>query len=306
MRHEFVVGEEVGDQRLDRWLATQLRDYSRSQIQHWIEDGNVLINRQTVKPSSRLMSGSQVVVEIPDAKESLKPMEVPLTILYQDEDLIVVDKPIGLVVHPGANIDEGTLVQGLLYLKCPLSQGSSPERPGVVHRLDKETSGVIVLAKNDEAQQSLMDQFQEREVKKTYLALVHGRFEESSGRIEADLGRDLRHAPHRKIRLHGGKSAITEFEVLKEIEDLSLLLVKPITGRTHQIRIHLAAIDHWVVGDSIYGKKRLDPAGTSRMMLHAWKIKFTHPRTGVSLEFTGPLPPEFLACCEGTSLEGRS
>ncbi|MBI1730238.1 RluA family pseudouridine synthase [Candidatus Acetothermia bacterium] len=303
MRHEFIVGEEVGEERLDRWLAAQLRGYSRSRVQHWIEDGSVLINAQTAKPSTRLTPGNQVVIEIPDPRESLKPMEVPLQIIYQDEDLIVVDKQVGLVVHPGAGYGEGTLVQGLLYLKCPLSQGSSPERPGVVHRLDKETSGVILLAKNDIAQQSLTDQFQERQVKKSYLALVHGRFEESMGRIEADIGRDLRHAPHRKIRLHGGKSAITEFEVLKEIEDLSLLLVKPITGRTHQIRVHLAGIDHYVVGDSIYGKKRLDPEGTSRMMLHAWKLRFRHPRTTESLEFTSPLPPEFLAYCAGTSLE---
>ncbi len=304
MRKEFTIAEADAGQRLDRWLAGHLSEVSRSEIKRWIEAGNVLLDGKSTKPSTPLAIGAEIVVEISDEPKELKASKVPLKIIYEDDDVIVVDKQIGLVVHPGADHQEGTLVQGLLFLEKQLAHSENPQRPGVVHRLDKETSGVIILAKSEAAYQGLIGQFHDRLVKKSYLALVQGIFQEGAGRIEAEIGRDLRHQPRMKVRLRGGKSAITDFEVLKSFDDLNLtlLLVKPLTGRTHQIRVHLAAIDHWVVGDRIYGKPKSDPGNTSRLMLHAWRLRLSHPCTGEELEFTSAPPAEFASYMGGVSL----
>lgn len=292
MTRSFIVPPEGEDQRLDRWLCARLPDLSRSRIQKLIHGGHVLVDGRRGKPSTPLTPGTRVEVSIPSVEApQLEPEEMDLSILYEDDDIVVVDKPSGLVVYPAAGNRTGTLIQGLLHTRKLASVGA-PERPGVVHRLDKETSGALVVAKSDAAYYHLIRQFKEREVQKTYLALVHGRVEEDEGRIEASIGRDVRHRQRMAVRERGGRPALTEFSVLQRFTDATLLSVSPHTGRTHQIRVHLTAIGHPIVGDPLYGRvNRLK--NSERLMLHAWKLSITQPRSGQRLEFTAPPPPEF-------------
>jgi len=292
MKRVFIVPPAAEGQRLDRWLCLHLSGLSRSRIQKLIGEGHVIVDGQQAKPSTPLIAGARVQVHVlPEEPRSLKAEEMELFILYEDEDLVVLNKPSGVVVYPAAGNRRGTLIQGLLYART-LSSIGAPERPGVVHRLDKETSGVIVFAKSDAAYYDLVRQFKEREVHKAYLALVHGDVEEDEGRIEAPIGRDLHHRQRMGVRERGGRPAITEFRVLQRSEEVTLLCVKPHTGRTHQIRVHLTAIGHPIVGDPLYGRKNRFP-GAKRLMLHAWKLAFTHPKSGQRLEFIAPPPPEF-------------
>jgi len=229
----------------------------------------------------------------------IEPEPMELDILHEDDDIVVVNKPSGLVVHPAPGHERGTLVNGLLSGR-ELATGSDPSRPGIVHRLDRETSGVLVVAKSKAAYEGLVDQFKARTVRKTYLALVHGVFEETEGRIEAPIGRDRHHPQQQTIRSVGGKAAATDFEVLQGVEDRTLLAVHPETGRTHQIRVHLKAIDHPVVGDSAYGVED----GFDELMLHAWILEIDHPRSGERMRFTAAPPPRFRTYAEavvGTS-----
>jgi 23S rRNA pseudouridine1911/1915/1917 synthase len=290
--HRFIVPEEAAGQRFDRWLCLCLPQLSRSRIQRLIRQGHATLNGQPAKPSTPLTPGARVEVHVPaEPPIPLEPEPMPLSILYEDEDLVVVDKPSGRVVYPGAGNRRSTLLQGLLHGRT-LARIGAPERPGVVHRLDKETSGVILFAKSDSAYYSLIRQFKDRTVQKTYLALVHGRVEQDEGRIEAPLGRDVQNRQRRAIRKRGGRPAVTEFRVLQRHDDATLLQVSPLTGRTHQIRVHLTAIGHPVVGDPLYGRKNRKES-TQRLMLHAWKLAITHPRSGRVLEFIAPVPAEF-------------
>ena len=295
--------ETTPGERLDRWLAQRLPDRSRTEIQRWIREGLVRVNGRASKPGYKLEPGDVIEVDIPRVRpyEEVRPEPIPLTILYEDEDLIVVDKPAGMVVHPGAGVTSGTLVNAILY-HCPDLEGvGGVERPGIVHRLDKDTSGLILVAKNDRAHRELQRQFREREVSKAYLALVEGHLQPKVGRIEAPIGRDRRHRKRMAV-VRGGREAITEYTVLAYYGDFTLVEARPLTGRTHQIRVHFAFIGHPLAGDTVYGrrKQRLKPWLT-RHFLHAHRIRFRLPRTGEWVEFTSPLPEDLQAVLDRLS-----
>ncbi len=272
--------------RLDRALADAHPDLSRTEIQQAIRAGRVDVSGATVRrPSHRIRSGDVIRWDIP-ARPTLVPRRISLSILYEDDDLVAIDKPPGLVVHPGAGTTETTLVEGLLVDRV-LPTADDPARPGVVHRLDKETSGVIVFAKTLQALESLKMQFSDRTVKKHYIAVVDGTFEEKEGLIDAPIGRNPVQPQRRSVQA-GGRRAETEFTVLSETKDSSLLWVRPRTGRTHQIRVHFDYIEHPVRGDDKYGG-----SSAQRLMLHAWRLEILHPVEGRRLEFRAPVPDAF-------------
>ena len=277
--------EHVG-RRIDQVLANAFPELSRTEIQQEIRAGKVAISGKSIgRPSHRVRVGDCIQWEIPD-KPFLTPNPIPLTILYEDSSLVVIDKSSGVVVHPGAGTTETTLVEGLLVdRKLPVSD--DPARPGVVHRLDRETSGVIVVAKTLNALESLKRQFSDRATKKHYIAVVDGLFEETEGLIDAPIGRNPA-MPQRMSIQAGGRPAQSEFNVLSESEGSSLLWVRPRTGRTHQIRVHLRYTGHSVLGDEKYGGKEAD-----RLMLHAWRLMIRHPIHGEQMEFRAPIPECF-------------
>lgn len=292
--HFQVPSGEAGE-RLDRFLHQRLPEHSRSRIQEWIRAGRVRVNGETTRASHRLRAGDRIEVA-PAAPPPLRaePEPIPIQVLYEDEDVIAVNKPAGMVVHAGAGCRSGTLVNALLYRYGTLSLAGGELRPGVVHRLDRYTSGVILIARHDAAHRSLAAQFAERRIEKVYLALVHGQLRADQGRIEAPIARD----PVRRVRMSArrktGRAAVTEYRVLRRYRGFTLLEAYPRTGRTHQIRTHLASIGHPVVGDPTYGAPRriegLPPLG--RYFLHALRIRFLHPRTGQPVEIEAPLPKE--------------
>ncbi|MCS7240002.1 MAG: RluA family pseudouridine synthase [Candidatus Bipolaricaulota bacterium] len=279
----FFVGEGEGGERVDRFLARKL-GISRSLAHRLLRAGTVQVNGNTVEPSRRLNPGEEVQVHW--AGPGLKPTPFPLPIIYEDEAIVVVNKPRGLPVHPVGPSEEATVVTALLA-RGPLA-GGSPERPGVVHRLDAATTGVLVLSRTERAYRALVQQFKERKILKEYLAVVEGEVEVDEGVIKGRIGRDP-HAPWRMDVQDSGKEAQTEFTVLSRKGGRSLLLVRPVTGRTHQIRLHLKAIGHPIVGDELYGK------GSGPLLLHALRLGLFHPIGGDWREFQAPPPPEFHA-----------
>ncbi len=285
---EFTIAsdsEHVG-RRLDQALADAFPHLSRTEIQQEIRGGHVTIRGQTAaRPAYRLRPGDTIGWEVPD-RPLLTPTLMPLTILFEDDELIALDKPCGLVVHPGAGTDEPTLVEGLLADR-PLPVSDDPARPGIVHRLDKETSGVLVVAKTLGAMASLQRQFANRTTKKHYIAVVDGTFEETLGLIDAPIGRDPA-VPQRMAIRAGGRRASTEFTVLETLDGTSLVWIRPRTGRTHQIRVHMNYTGHPVRGDKKYGGS---PA--ERLMLHAWTLQIEHPTSGESMVFAAPIPRGF-------------
>jgi len=267
---------------------------SRSQVQKLIENKFVTVNNQPAKPSYKIKFDDRVKVIVPPPKTlTVEAENIPLDIVYEDEDIIVVNKPKGMVVHPAPGNYSGTLVNALLH-HTRLADLGTPLRPGIVHRLDKDTSGLLVAAKNDEAYKSLVRQFKNREVKKTYLALVHGVINNNEGLIEARMGR---HPVHREkmavIENPKSREAITYYKVLKRFKNYTLVEVKIKTGRTHQIRVHMNYIGHPVVGDKTYGKRK-EEFPVSGQLLHAGKLGFNHPRTGKYMEFETGVPEEFV------------
>lgn len=298
----MVVHAEAKDgaKRLDHFLQEKLPQYSRSRLQEWVKAGRVRVNGTPErKPSYALRCGETVDVE-PAAAPPLRaaPEDLPLEVLYEDDDVIAVNKPSGMVVHAGAGRHSGTLVNALLHRYGALSGVAGELRPGIVHRLDRETSGMLLVARTDAAHRSLAAQFAGRHVAKTYLAMVHGVVKEDSGRIDKPITRD----PVRRTRMTAsagtGRSAHTEYRVLKRFLRFTYLEVSIGTGRTHQIRVHLAAIGHPVVGDRVYGapaRVQDAPPLEGRFFLHAWRIRFTSPSTGEPLMLTAPLAPE-LEC----------
>jgi len=294
---EFIV--EEGGERLDRYLA-DLVDLSRSQVQRLIRQGRVTVEGEAAKASYLLSPGEHIRVQLPPPEDP-EPLaqELPLDIVYEDQDLAVVNKPAGMVVHPSYGHRKGTLVNALLARYPSLARVSGP-RPGIVHRLDKDTSGLLVVAKNEEARRHLQKQFKRGEVKKVYLALVEGHLEPAQGVIEAPIGRDPRRRKRMAV-LRGGREAVTEYRVRNHLDGYTLVEAMPRTGRTHQVRVHLAFLGHPVVGDPVYGfrKKRL---GLGRHFLHSHILGFRAP-SGRYLEFEAPLPQELERVLEG--LGGR-
>ncbi|MBV9957241.1 MAG: RluA family pseudouridine synthase [Acidobacteria bacterium] len=291
--------------RLDAFLAAQIEHWSRARIQRLIEDGDVVVNGRTIKPSYKLRAGDLLEVELVEpTRTTFAPEPIPLEIIHEDEELVVVNKPAGLVVHPGAGIASGTLANALAYHFQQLSQRGGATRPGIVHRLDKDTSGLIVVAKTEEAHEKLAAQFREREVFKSYVALAHGRFAEEQGRIEQPIARDPRQRTRMAV-VRGGRPALSLYQVRRNFERFTLLDVEIRTGRTHQIRVHLQWLKHPVVGDETYGggrdktipdaRLRAAVSKLGRLFLHAAQLGFHHPRTGKAVRFKAPLPAELTA-----------
>ncbi|WP_457756371.1 RluA family pseudouridine synthase [Thermodesulfatator indicus] len=282
--------------RLDVFLAENISELTRSQAKKIIESGHVKIDGKVVsKPRHKIKAGDRIKVFVPAPKPlEIKPEEeVPFEILYEDKHLAVINKPPGVVVHPGAGHYEGTLVHGLLARLKDLSGIGGELRPGIVHRLDKDTSGLLVVAKDDKTHQALTQMFKDREIKKIYLALVHGVPRLSAGKIEKPIGRHPVNRQKMSVHAKTGREALTFYRVRERFPKAALLEVEPKTGRTHQIRVHLASIGHPIVGDELYGGARPYGPKARRQMLHAYRLAFKHPVTGKELFFEAPLPEDF-------------
>ncbi len=288
----IIVEEEMDGERLDVFVAEQVEQLSRSVVKSLINEGKILVNQERQKPSYRVREGDDVNVEIPKPQVlDLQPRNIPLEIIYQDADLAVINKPKGLVVHPAHGNWDYTLVNALLYHIKDLSGINGQIRPGIVHRLDKDTSGVMVVAKNDTAHRSLAVQIKEHSIKREYIALVHGTIKENLGTIDAPIGRSKNDRKKMAV-IADGRPAVSKYQVLERYHNYSLVKVELLTGRTHQIRVHFAYIKHPVVGDPLYGsgKKHFN---LDSQALHAHLLGFVHPRNGKYLEFTSPLPDYF-------------
>ena len=300
--HAFHIDSHAAGLRLDAYLAAQIEGWSRARLQRLIEAEDVLVNGKPAKPSYKLREHDELEVElIAPSTTSFAPEPIPIEIVYEDATVVVVNKPAGLVVHPAAGIHSGTLANALAYHFQQHPDSGTGVRPGIVHRLDRDTSGLLVVAKTEAALENLSDQFRDRTVFKSYAALVHGRLSADSGRIDQPLARD----PANRTRMavvRGGRSALSLYRVRQRFDRFTLLDVELKTGRTHQIRVHLASLKHPVVGDETYGagrdntiqdaKLRARVRNLGRHFLHAEKLAFTHPETGKRVEFNSPLPPE--------------
>lgn len=289
---EFVVKKEESNKRIDAYLAANTNS-SRVTIQRLIEEGKITVNNKNIKASYKVQEGDKIIKEDEEIKEiSLKAQEIPLEILYEDNDIIVVNKPKGLVVHPANGNPDGTLVNAIMAIcKGSLSGIGGEIRPGIVHRLDKDTSGLIIVAKNDKAHINMSEQIKERNVKKTYIALVRGNVPEEEATINMPIGRSTKDRKKMAVTKNG-KQAITHFKVLKRYSKYTLLEIKIETGRTHQIRVHMAEIGYPVVGDAVYSNGK-NEFGIEGQMLHAYKLEFMHPITNKHMELTAPLPQYF-------------
>jgi 23S rRNA pseudouridine1911/1915/1917 synthase len=297
---QLVVPKEAARLRLDQFLARELPKFSRSRLQTLIRNANVKLNGAPARPRDLVRTGDRIEVnEPPPEKIDNRPEAIPLDVLYEDGDLIVINKPAGLVVHPGAGHREHTLVNALLHHFPKLSGIGGKERPGIVHRLDKDTSGCLVVAKTDEAHRGLATQFAERTVEKIYLALAAGKLRKTAGIIEEKIGRHPVHRQRMSVESKRGRAAKTEYRVLSSSERFSLVECSLHSGRTHQIRVHLHHLGHPVMGDKLYGAKFAK--NFLRQMLHAWKLAFQHPHTGQWKKFDARVPEDF--CRAASSLE---
>ena len=295
---EFIVEQEYAKLRLDKAIALRFADLSRTNIQRLIEEGEVFVNDKKAKASYKVEIGDRIQVEEIEAKEvSLKPQNIPLHIIYEDNNIIVVNKQKGLVVHPANGNPDGTLVNAIMNIcKDSLSGIGGEIRPGIVHRLDKDTSGLIIIAKNDKAHINLSEQMKNHEVKKTYIALVRGSVKENEATIDMPIGRSTKDRKKMAVSKNG-KNAITHFKVIKRYENYTLLEIKIETGRTHQIRVHMSSIGYPVVGDAVYSNGK-NPFGVIGQMLHAQKLTFKHPITNEELNLEAPLPDYFKEVLE--------
>ena len=288
---EKIIADIDGD-RIDKFVSDKL-DISRSRVQKLIEDGNITIDGKLAKSSSKVESGQVIMVEIPELIPlEVKAEEIPLDILYEDDDVIVVNKPKGMVVHPANGNYTGTLVNAIMaHCKDNLSGINGVIRPGIVHRIDKDTSGVLVIAKNDKAHLHLATQLKEHSMKRVYIAIARGIFKEETGTINAPIGRNPKDRKKMGI-IANGRHAVTHYKVLKQLEDAAILEVKLETGRTHQIRVHMAYINHPLLGDTVYSSGK-NKYGFTGQALHAKILGFIHPSTGKYMEFSSSLPEEF-------------
>lgn len=310
----FTASPEEAGERLDVFIAARLQGFTRSKVKTLFDEGRVSVNARPGKPGLRVKGEDAVDVRVPaPAVHTVKPEDVPLDILYEDSDIIVVNKPAGMTTHPGAGRSEGTLVNALLGHTKELSLVGGALRAGVVHRLDKDTTGAIVIAKNDSSHLILSEQFREHTAGRTYMALVWGAVRDMEGVIDMPIGRDVTHRKKISPRARKKRTAVTRYRVLRRYPLLTLLELKLDTGRTHQIRVHLNAINHPVVGDQLYGKRTVPPAVAreaadllkkmKRQCLHARTLELVHPATGKRVEFEAPLPGDFEEILK--TLEGR-
>ena len=302
MEETVTLEAEGSGERLDVFVVRRCTGLSRSLVQRLIREGRVTVGGRPGRAGQRLERGDRVLVRMPpEEPEPLRPEPIPLAIVYEDADLLVVDKPAGLTVHPAAGVRRGTLAAALLAYRPELAGVGGPERPGIVHRLDRDTSGLLVVAKSEAARAALTRQWKERQVEKGYLALVCGRLEPPQGVIDAPIGRDQRHRQRMAV-VEGGREARTAYRVRRYLpagptgqEAYSLVEVTPSTGRTHQIRVHFAALGHPLVGDRVYGR----PSSIlRRQFLHADRLAFRHPVDGQPLEFESPLPEDLRQALE--------
>jgi 23S rRNA pseudouridine1911/1915/1917 synthase len=292
-----VEGDEAG-QRLDQFLSRRLPAYSRSRIQEWVKSGLVLLDGKPARSSHTVRAGESLDVTPADPPPlHAVAEEIPLTILYEDADLVAIDKPAGMVVHAGAGVHSGTVVNALLHRFAALSEVGGALRPGIVHRLDRFTSGVLLVAKNDAAHHALAAQFSGRRIEKVYLALVHGVVKQDTGRIERPIARDPIHRTRMTARLAEGRAAWSEYRVLRRFERFTFVEVRIGTGRTHQIRVHLASIGHPVAGDPLYGAPK-DP-DHARYFLHAHRIRFARPSDGQLITIESALPQDLQSWLAG-------
>ena len=285
---DYVVTDQTG--RIDKVLTTLEPEITRSQLKNLINDGHVTVNGQAVKPKYKVQAGDKISLVKPEPQSlELTPENIPLDIVYEDDDVIVVNKPQGMVVHPAPGHPDHTLVNALLY-HSPLSTINGTFRPGIVHRIDKDTSGLLMVAKNDLAHQSLAEQLRNKTNKREYLALVYGQIKEDEGTIDAPLGRNPQDRKKQAV-VKGGRHAVTHFKVIKRYDNFTLVKCILETGRTHQIRVHMKYIGHPLVGDPLYGPRKV--IGKNGQFLHAALLGFKHPRTGKEMVFEAPLPENF-------------
>ena len=289
----LIVTKEDEGIRIDKYIAMKLENISRMAIQRMIENENILVNENKVKVSYKTISGDKIKIIEEEKKESyLKPEEIPLDIIYEDNDIVVVNKQKGLVVHPGNGNPNGTLVNAIMaHCKNSLSGIGGELRPGIVHRLDKDTSGLLIIAKNDEAHINLSNQIKEHKVKKTYLALVKGRIKEKEATINMPISRSQNDRTKMAVS-KDGKEAVTHFKVIRKYENYTFIEINIETGRTHQIRVHMSHIGYPLVGDNVYSNGK-NPFGVEGQMLHSYKLEFVHPKTKEKMELSAPLPNYF-------------
>lgn len=292
----FVISEKDVGLRLDKFLAEQNNDLSRSYIQKLIDNKMITVNDSIEKYSFKLKINDNIKLIIPDAKEpEIEPVKMGLNIIYEDDDIIVVNKPPGLVVHPVPGNWNNTLVNGLLAYSDDLSGINGVKRPGIVHRLDKDTSGALVVAKNDHSHRQLVKQFKDRDTLKIYRTIVKGSLSHDEGKIDAPIGRDPRARKRMAVVKDNSKKAVSHFTVLQRFDSHTYLEVKLETGRTHQIRVHLSYMGYPVLGDDKYGRRRKNNSlSVKRQLLHAYILGFEHPVTGQWMEFKAPLPEDFV------------
>ncbi|MFD2702251.1 RluA family pseudouridine synthase [Paenibacillus shunpengii] len=288
---EWTVEADFVKERIDKYIADSMEGVSRSQVQIWIGDGQVTVNGSQVKSNYKLAAGDKIELVVPEvAAVEILPENIPLEVVYEDSSVIVVNKPRGLVVHPAPGHASGTLVNALMYHCHDLSGINGELRPGIVHRIDKDTSGLLMAAKNDKAHASLAAQLKDHSVNRRYIALVHGHVQHDQGTIDAPIGRDAHDRKMFTVTERNSKHAVTHFSVMERLGDYTLLELKLETGRTHQIRVHMKFIGHPLVGDPMYGRSK--GVKMNGQALHAATLGFVHPDSGETLEFNAPLPQD--------------
>jgi len=294
LKQEFVVAQEEAGVRIDRYLSDRCQDISRSYLQKLLKEESVLVKEKPVKSNYKVNTGDLISLSLPEIKEpEILPEEIPLDVIYEDKDIILINKPKGMVVHPAAGHYSGTLVNGLMsHCRNDLSGINGVMRPGIVHRIDMDTTGVLIVCKNDMAHNSISEQLKEHSITRKYAAIVHGNLKEDEGTINAPIGRHPVDRKKMSINEKNGREAVTHYRVLERFKQFTYIQCQLETGRTHQIRVHMASIGHPLLGDSVYGPAKC-PFRLTGQTLHAGILGIIHPRTGEYMEFTAPLPDYF-------------